>query len=83
MPTLEIIDGVKIECFSADHPPPHIHASYGEYEDLIIVSNSEIYAGDLPNKKRKIAVGYVRENKDDLLEIFNELNPQIIRNEKK
>lgn len=83
MPTLTILNGVKIECFSADHPPPQIHASYGEYEDLIIFETGEIYEGDLPIKKRKLALEYVKENKSKLMTIFNSLNPQLIRDEKK
>ena len=83
MPTLTIINGVKIECFSGDHPPPHIHASYSGYEDLIIIDTTEIYEGDMPGKKRKIAQEYVQENSATLLSIFNSLNPPIQRNEKK
>lgn len=83
MPTLKILNGVKIECYSADHPPPHIHASYSEYEDLIIIETGEIYVGDLPTKRRKIAQEYVKENTVILLKTFNLLNPQLLRDEKK
>lgn len=83
MPTLTTIDGVKIECFSGDHPPPHIHASYSGYEVLVIIETAEIYEGDMPNKKKKIAQEYVNENSEKLLALFNALNPPIKRNEKK
>ena len=83
MPTLIITEGIKIECFSGDHPPPHVHASYGEYEDLIVIDSVDIYEGDLPKKKRKIALQYVENNKGLISIIFNLLNPQINRNAKK
>lgn len=82
--TLELIDGVKIECYSTDHPPPHIHAKYGEAEDRIIIATGEIMEGsDLPKRKRKIAVKYVLENIKLLNKIFELMNPQIKRNAKK
>jgi len=82
LPTLTTVNGVKIECFSGDHPPPHIHASYSGYEDLIVIDTAEIYVGDMPNKKRKIAQEYVKNNTQTLMAIFNSLNPPIKRNEK-
>jgi len=83
LPSLTKISGIKIECFSADHPPPHVHAKYGEYEDLIIINSGEIHVGDLPRKQRKIAIEYVNKNRDLISIIFNLLNPQIKRNAKK
>ena len=34
--------------FWADHPPPHFHAIYGEYEAVIDILTSEIIQGQLP-----------------------------------
>ncbi|MBC2840119.1 DUF4160 domain-containing protein [Robiginitalea sp. SC105] len=83
MPTLHIENGIKVECFSGDHPPPHVHVSYGEHEDLIIINSADIYEGDLPIRKRKLAIAYVAENKEFLLRTFLFLNPQLARNENK
>lgn len=82
MPTITILDGVKIECFSADHHPPHIHASYGEHEVLLKIENGDTYRGSLPGNKMKIAKSYIKENKDKLSHLFEKLNPQLSRNEK-
>ncbi|MFN5361315.1 MAG: DUF4160 domain-containing protein [Bacteroidota bacterium] len=35
MPTLCIIESLKIEVYAQDHPPPHFHVRYAEYEVLI------------------------------------------------
>lgn len=82
MPTIEIFDGIKIECFSGDHLPPHVHISFGEYEVLLKIENGEIYKGNLPTKKLKKAVKYVLDNKEYLFAYFNEINPQLSRDEK-
>jgi len=35
MPTINEFNGIKINIYSDDHRPPHIHAIYNEYEVLI------------------------------------------------
>jgi hypothetical protein len=35
MPTIAIVDGVKIQMFYDDHNPPHFHAIIGGSEMLI------------------------------------------------
>lgn len=48
MPTIKIIDSVKIDLYSREHPPPHFHVIYASFEALITIRNFEIYAGNLP-----------------------------------
>ncbi len=77
MPTIDTIDGIKINIYNGDHRPPHIHAVYNEYEILIIIGSGEIYAGNLPNKHRKKVFDWLAGNNDWALEIFYELNPNL------
>jgi Domain of unknown function (DUF4160) len=79
MPCIETIKGVKMYIYSNDHVPPHIHAIYGEHEALIDIMNLTIIVGSLPSNKRKIAIRFIEENQDDLLETFYQLNPNIQR----
>ena len=76
MPTLKITKGVKIDCYYGDHPPPHIHAIYCEFEALIEIRNLSIYGGYLPVRQEKIAIEYVKENQEELLKVFNHMNPK-------
>jgi hypothetical protein len=58
MPTIKIIDSVKVDLYSREHPPPHFHAIYAEYEALILIQSFEVYAGWIPkNKFDKVIVG--------------------------
>lgn len=82
MPTHEIIEGVKIDVYSGDHLPPHIHAIYNEHVVLIEIKTRGIYVGSLPPKQLKRAIQYVKENEVDLLEIFYNLNEQLRPNVK-
>ncbi len=79
MPCIDTIKGVKICVYSNDHLPPHIHAIHGENEALIDIRALEIFRGSLPSNKRKIAIAFVEENQEALLETFYELNPNIQR----
>lgn len=78
MPTIDIINGIKINVYNGEHRPPHIHAIYNEFEVLIIIENSKIYAGDLPNKQLKKAFDWLSGNSDWALEVFYELNPELL-----
>jgi len=32
MPSISRFYGIVVSMYSSDHPPPHFHARYGEYE---------------------------------------------------
>jgi len=78
MPTIDILHGIKINIYNGDHRPPHIHAIYNEFEILIAIENHEIYAGDLPNKQLKRVFDWLAGNSDWALEIFYQLNPELL-----
>jgi hypothetical protein len=48
MPTLAIIDGIKIAMYYADHEPAHFHAIAGEDEVVITIANLQLVAGAAP-----------------------------------
>ena len=51
MPTIAIVDGVKIQMFYNDHAPAHFHATLGGMEVLIAIRNLDIIRGVLPPAK--------------------------------
>ncbi len=54
MPELCRFYGIIIRMYPTDHPPPHFHAEYGEYEALINIEDCEIIAGSLPSRAFKL-----------------------------
>ena len=74
MPTFFIIDGVKIVLYFDDHSPPHFHALSAEYDALIEIDTCQIIEGDLPKNKRKRIIEWAKENKEELISIWNSLN---------
>ena len=75
MPTIKTIDNVKVDIYSRDHPPPHFHAKYAEFEELIEIEALRTYAGEIPRAQRKKVIDWAKENRKLLLSIFNQLNP--------
>jgi hypothetical protein len=77
MPTIKILDGVKVDVYSREHPPPHFHALYAEFEELIEIETLETYVGEIPNNKRKKVVTWAKDNKQLLSDNFKRLNPDL------
>lgn len=77
MPTLKIIDSIKIDVYSREHPPPHFHALYAEFEELIVIETLETYVGKLPSTQRKKVIDWACDKRDFLENNFKLLNPKL------
>ena len=77
MPTIKIIDSIKIDVYSREHPPPHFHAIYAEYEELIEISTLATYAGILPRPQRNKVIEWAKDRQEYLLMNFKRLNPRL------
>ena len=51
MPTIAIVDGVKIPIFHNDRAPPHFHATLDDDEVLIAIRDLGVIQGSLPPAK--------------------------------
>ncbi len=77
MPTIKIIDSIKVDVYSREHRPPHFHALYAEFEELIVIESLETYKGSIPNKQRKKVINWAKDKKAFLLKNFKLLNPRL------
>lgn len=77
MPTVKIIDHIKIDVYAREHPPPHFHARYAEYEELIEIENLATYAGVIPKVQRTKVIAWAVENKEYLMRVFESMNPRL------
>jgi len=48
MPTIAWFYGIAIRMYVRDHPPPHFHAVYAEYEANVSIETGEVIDGALP-----------------------------------
>ncbi len=81
MPTLHIINSIKIDVYSREHLPPHFHAIYAEHEILIEIQTLATYAGSLPARQHRMVIEWADNKviKRFLQSNFDTLNPNLRR----
>ena len=79
MPTIHMVDSIKIDVYGRDYPPPHFHAIYAGQEALVEIKTIEIYVGQLPTLQWRKVLQWAKKPgmQAFLLENFNRLNPQL------
>lgn len=71
MPEVARFYGIVIKVFFGDHPPPHFHAIYGEYNALVSIESLGIIEGDLPGRAQKLVLEWATLYQQDLLQMWN------------
>ncbi|MEM1122358.1 MAG: DUF4160 domain-containing protein, partial [Bacteroidota bacterium] len=56
--------------------PPHFHALYAEFEELIIIASLKTYNGYLPKTQRKKVLLWAQNNQNFIQKRWDELNPK-------
>jgi Domain of unknown function (DUF4160) len=74
MPTIQRFGAFKIEMFFNDHLPPHVHVTGPDFRALVSIRDADVIAGDIPHKYCKEALSWVAENREMLLEKWDEFN---------
>ena len=63
---------IRFSVYTRDHNPPHVHVKYDKYEISISLIDFSVLSGNLPKKNRNIAIKWIKENRDYLLEYWND-----------
>jgi hypothetical protein len=66
MPTIAIVDGVKIQMFFGDHTPPHFHAVIGGEEALIAIRSLDVIRASLPPANLRRVQAWARDHQGEL-----------------
>jgi hypothetical protein len=66
MPVLSLFMGIMIKMYHGDHPPPHFHAFYGEFEAQVSISSGKILKGQLPPRIKKLVNEWRKLHKSEL-----------------
>lgn len=67
MPTVAVLDGIKIQFVYDDHPPPHFHATHAEFNAVILIEPLEMAEGQLPKGQMRKVTTWARTRQDELL----------------
>jgi len=54
LPTISFFYGIAIRMFVQDHPPPHFHAIYAEWEATFSIEDCGLLEGRLPSRARRL-----------------------------
>jgi hypothetical protein len=66
MPTVAIVEGVKIQFYLREHPPPHFHAVFAEHRAQIEIASLTVLNGDLPPAKLRTVISWAETRRDAL-----------------
>ena len=66
MPVISRFLGIEIRVYYADHPPPHFHAEYGEFE-IAVEIESLVVNGRFPPRALKSVLEWSYLHKVELL----------------
>ena len=83
MPTVAFIEGVKIDFYFNEHPPPHFHANYAEFRAAISIDEDVILKGFIPPAKFAMIRHWKNARKEALHAAFtmsrNHIDPGVVR----
>ncbi len=68
MPTVSFFYGIAVRMYLRDHPPPHFHAVYQQFEANVSIETGEIIEGRLPVAARRMVKDWALLRRDALLQ---------------
>lgn len=66
MPTISSFYGISIRMFYRDHPPPHFHAEYNDYELIVQINPIAILEGKAPSRVRSMVLEWTALHQQEL-----------------
>jgi uncharacterized protein DUF4160 len=73
MPTVAVVEGVKIQFYPRDHPPLHFHAIFAEHRAQIDLHTLRVLKGHLPPAKLRVVVAWAEPRRATLIHTWDEV----------
>lgn len=72
MPVISRFNGIVIKMYlrQKEHNPPHIHAICGDNIGMFLLSDGEMFEGDLENKEQKMVQKFIATYGKELLDMW-------------
>ncbi|ALO46428.1 DUF4160 domain-containing protein [Pseudohongiella spirulinae] len=69
MPTISMFYGLIIRMYYApgEHPPPHFHVYYGEYQASVAIADLVIIHSNLPTRQLRLVKAWAELHRDELM----------------
>ena len=80
MPVISRFYGIVVKMFhrQKEHNPPHIHAVYGEYMRMFLLSTAEMFEGDIPLKEQALIKNFIEKNREKLQRMWDTQEFEVI-----
>jgi hypothetical protein len=66
VPRISAFYGIVIAMYFDDHPPPHFHARYGEYNAQVLIESGDALSGQLPRRASLLVREWVALHRAEL-----------------
>jgi hypothetical protein len=73
MPTIAIVEGVRLMIHLKDHLPPHLHAMFAGVEAQISIATGDVLNGSLPRAKLATVQRWLDAHRDEVAYIWDEI----------
>ncbi|MCB1029520.1 MAG: DUF4160 domain-containing protein [Microthrixaceae bacterium] len=67
MPRISSFFGITVVMYFDDHPPPHFHVRYGEYEAQVAIATGRILNGKLPRRAADLVEEWTDLHRGELM----------------
>jgi Domain of unknown function (DUF4160) len=69
------VDGLKIEIFAREHPPPHFHVSAGNIDATFSLADCSLINGRISGRERSLVEWWYKRSRPLLVETWNQTRP--------
>ncbi|TMN95148.1 DUF4160 domain-containing protein [Pseudoalteromonas sp. S558] len=69
------VNGLKIEIYSNEHPPPHFHVKGGDIKASFSIIDCEQLEGKVGRREKALIKWWHSKGKEKLIEIWNSTRP--------
>jgi hypothetical protein len=76
VPTVIIIDGIRIEIYTDDHPPPHCHVKANRMRAKFDIATGKLLRGSLDNRSMRKVRRWMDVNGDLLMQVWISSRPK-------
>lgn len=72
---VSIHNGLRIEIYPDEHPPPHFHVKGGDINASFSIADCELIAGKVDGRRRALIEWWHKRGKNKLIEVWNDTRP--------
>jgi hypothetical protein len=69
------VNGLKVEIFSREHPPPHFHISGGGIDATFSLADCAHLEGEIPGRERRLVEWWYERSRTQLIQEWNKTRP--------